>query len=290
MMIANMSGLQNLSQVSEIHNTVERHGIEQFIAGAIHKSNSFMRDRLLNGLTIESIAEQSFRPHVTKFLGALVKPLIKSMANRNGTSRFRDNVLKRFFIKAIASSPLSQTETADNIASHLKARGYETAIETLSAHEETLPVTDLIHITPWVPTESEWVQEDILKYLLQTFDASVKHRLMATSQVSNSFLSTYLEQVRYNIQSDQLSTFVGLDDLKRGINLLSSQLKVQLHLPNLCGVYAMLAVSLGLAVLTMGTFLWIKSNVRHHIAMAHNIDPRTSTYRPVWAADQEFDF
>jgi hypothetical protein len=185
-------------------------------------------------------------PHITKFMGSLIKPLVNSLANRATPSRLADTILQKFVGRALATTTLAKTETADSIARHLKDSQYSKALGTLQTRE--LP----LNTTKMVPNDVD--------HVIRAVDKVFVTRLKTLSQVEMTFISTILEQFRVVVQRDHTIAQNSLSGIKRALEEVNTSILGPQQL-NMALVYGLLITHMLLTCASMLLVLYFKATV-----------------------------
>ena len=118
-------------------------------------------------------------------------------------------------------------------------------------------------MTVFVPTPSELTgaQCEIFNQLMKGADAVLQQRLVTASQVTNSFLSTIMEQLRLTLQQEHSLVQTSIIAVKSGIDKVHDHLKVQRHQPELYVVYSLLAFIIVMILALLFGLIWLKTSV-----------------------------
>ena len=152
---------------------------------------------------------------------------------------------------------LSKSQTATSVSNHLQSRHYQIALNTLAARERALNMTAFVP----TPTELTGAQRDILNQLMQGADAVLQQRLVTASQVTNSFLSTIMEQLRLALQQEHSHIQTSITAVKSGVDKVHAHLMVQRHQPELYVVYGLLALIIVMILSLLFGLIWLKTSV-----------------------------
>ena len=74
-------------------------------------------------------------PNMSKFMGAMIHPLIRGIAFRPGNSKYKSNLLRKFTHRALSNTNLADTELEGAISDQLEQHKYGIALQTLKSQE-----------------------------------------------------------------------------------------------------------------------------------------------------------
>ena len=143
-------------------------------------------------------------PHITSFMGKLLRPLIGDISNRPGVSSHKDALLQRFLTRALQGTSLANTQMEKALTSALQQRKYEVALSTLKSQEKPLDTASYLpkDVSQSTSSQMQTSTKEIFAQFTKVIDRLLKKRLLSLNHFSTSFFSALLEQLRLTLQKE----------------------------------------------------------------------------------------
>ena len=129
-------------------------------------------------------------PHITSFMGKLLRPLIGDIANRPGVSTHKDALLQRFLPRALQGTSLANTQLEKALQSALQQQKYSVVLSTLKSQEQ--PLDTASYLPQDVPlstlSEMQTSTRQIFGQFTRVIDRLLQKRLLSLNHFSTSFL------------------------------------------------------------------------------------------------------
>ena len=152
-------------------------------------------------------------PAISEFMGSLIRPLISSISNRAGNSRYKNELLTKLTHHVLANTPLANSNLEKAVENQLNQNKFTVAMQTLRSkegplsHDNYLPESWLDHMPNSKTMSPELYEAARIMFvqLTTTIDNLLKKRIRSATQLSTSFSSTIIENLRLKIQGDHKS-------------------------------------------------------------------------------------
>ena len=77
-------------------------------------------------------------PVISEFMGSLIRPLISSISNHPGNSRYKQELLSKFTHHVLANTPLANSNLEKAVESQLNQNQFNVALQTIRSQEAPL--------------------------------------------------------------------------------------------------------------------------------------------------------
>ena len=198
-------------------------------------------------------------PVISEFMGSLIRPLISSISNHPGNSRYKQKLLSRFTHRVLANTPLANSNLERAVDSQLNQNQFNVALQTIRSQEAPLSSDNYLpenfpdHL-PLGKTISPQLNEAariMFVQLTTAIDNLLKKRIRSATQLSTSFSSTVIEQLRLRIQDDHQGQNISTRETQKQLAILEDLVKQNPDQTDLTGLYVCLAVVMGLVTLLL---------------------------------------